>query len=258
MGEAKTAISAAATSALSRVSSAADGSNRLAACSTQVHGQLGLGLAADSAADRVRRPRGRRGSGTRASGSRLLRQSALPLPPAWTSWRWAESTGRSGLHDRRQAGRDLMRRERGRGECVIRAAGRGMVPAAALAQDGQHALAEPVRLLQVRVPGEDELRDAELGVLLDPLGDLGVAADQGGAGAAAHQADAGPQVRARSRGRPASRRAAPASAAALRIRCSASPACTWRSSPRRGRSISRWPAARPGAGVTGDTCRRMP
>src|SRR5690606_1569330 len=59
----------------------------------------------------------------------------------------------------------------------------------------EHALAEPVRLLDVGVAGEDELLDAERRVLLDPVGDLGVAADQGGARAAAHQADARPQVR---------------------------------------------------------------
>lgn len=60
-----------------------------------------------------------------------------------------------------------------------------MLPAATSAQDGQHALAEPVGLLQVRVPGQDELGDAERGVLFYPVGDLGVAADQGRARAAA-------------------------------------------------------------------------
>ena len=60
---------------------------------------------------------------------------------------------------------------------------------------GQHALAAPVRLLEVRVPGEDELLEAELGVLGDAVGDLVVAPDQRGAGAAAHEADAGPDVR---------------------------------------------------------------
>jgi hypothetical protein len=72
-----------------------------------------------------------------------------------------------------------------------------MPPQAPGLQDGQHALAEPVGLFQVRVPGQDELGEAEPGVLLDPVGDLGVAADQGRPGAAAEQADAGgsPQVR---------------------------------------------------------------
>jgi len=47
----------------------------------------------------------------------------------------------------------------------------------------------------VRLAGQDEVVDAERVVLLDPVGDLGVAADQGGARAAADQAVAGPQVR---------------------------------------------------------------
>ena len=61
-----------------------------------------------------------------------------------------------------------------------------MLPAAALAQYGQYALAEPVGLLEVRVPGQDELGDAERGVLLDPVGDLGMA----GASAVAEQVNA--------------------------------------------------------------------
>jgi hypothetical protein len=69
-----------------------------------------------------------------------------------------------------------------------------MAPGAAPREDRQDALAEPVRLLQVRVTGQDELGDAEAGVLLDPVRDLGVAADERGARAAADQADAGPQV----------------------------------------------------------------
>ena len=63
------------------------------------------------------------------------------------------------------------------------------------AQHRQDALAEPVRLLEVRVAGEDELVEAEVVVLGDAVGDLVVAADQRGAGAAADQADAGPHVR---------------------------------------------------------------
>ena len=54
----------------------------------------------------------------------------------------------------------------------------------------------------MRVAGEDELVDAELVVLLDPVGDLLVAADQRGAGAAADQADAGPEVGVDLAGRP--------------------------------------------------------
>lgn len=59
----------------------------------------------------------------------------------------------------------------------------------------QHALAEPVRLLQVRVPRQDEVVDAQRVILLDPVRDLAVAADQRRTRAAADQADARPQVR---------------------------------------------------------------
>ena len=93
-----------------------------------------------------------------------------------------------------------------------------VLPHAAGGQDRQHALAEPVRLLQVRVPGQDELVDAQLRVLLDPVGDLGVAADQGRAGPATDQAHPGPQVRVRSPGRRGGRRAVPASGAGPRTR----------------------------------------
>ena len=55
-------------------------------------------------------------------------------------------------------------------------------------------LADPVRLLDVRVAGEDELLEPERVVLGDALGHLVVVADQGGAGAAAHEPDARPQV----------------------------------------------------------------
>src|ERR1700691_2094646 len=63
------------------------------------------------------------------------------------------------------------------------------------AKQGQDTLAEPVGLLEVRVPGQDELLDAQRGVLLDQVGDLIVAAHQRGAGGAADEADAGPQMR---------------------------------------------------------------
>ena len=78
----------------------------------------------------------------------------------------------------------------------------------------QHALAEPVRLLEVRVAGEDELGDAEAGVLLDPVGDLGVAADQRRAGAAADQARRRPRGSARRSGRAGRRRRAARASAA--------------------------------------------
>ena len=44
------------------------------------------------------------------------------------------------------------------------------------------------------IAGEDELVDAEVVVLGDAVGDFLVGADQGGAGAAADQADARPEV----------------------------------------------------------------
>jgi hypothetical protein len=46
-----------------------------------------------------------------------------------------------------------------------------------------------------RPAGQDELLDAEGGVLVDPGGDLGIAADERGAGAFADQTDPGPEVR---------------------------------------------------------------
>ena len=58
----------------------------------------------------------------------------------------------------------------------------------------QQALAGAIGLLQVRIAREDELADAERVVLLDAVGDLGVAADERRARAAAHEADARPQV----------------------------------------------------------------
>src|SRR3954463_3839821 len=64
----------------------------------------------------------------------------------------------------------------------------GVLEQAALAQDREHALADAVGLLQVRIAGEDELVDARLVVLGDAIGDLLVAAHQRGAGAAADEA----------------------------------------------------------------------
>ncbi len=44
------------------------------------------------------------------------------------------------------------------------------------------------------LPGQDEVVDAQIVVLADAVGDLGVAADERGARTAADQAVAGPQV----------------------------------------------------------------
>src|SRR5690606_40701892 len=63
------------------------------------------------------------------------------------------------------------------------------------AQFGEHPFPDPVRLLQVRVSGQDELVDAERVVLLDPVGHLGVTADEGGARTTPYETDACPQVR---------------------------------------------------------------
>src|SRR4051794_23541807 len=70
----------------------------------------------------------------------------------------------------------------------------GVVPEAGWGWGGEDAFAEPVGIFQVGVAGEDELLDAEVGVLLDALGDLGVGPDQGGTGTASGEADAGPEV----------------------------------------------------------------
>ena len=72
--------------------------------------------------------------------------------------------------------------------------GCGWVQSTALGQHRQDALAEPVGAFEVRVRREHELVDAQRVVLLDPVGDLLVAAHQRGAGAPADQADAGPDV----------------------------------------------------------------
>ncbi|EGJ79002.1 putative alkanesulfonate monooxygenase [Streptomyces sp. Tu6071] len=71
----------------------------------------------------------------------------------------------------------------------------GGPPQSPALQERQHPLAEPVRLLQVRVAGEDELVDAHRVVLLDEPGHLLVRADHRGARAAPHEPDARPQVR---------------------------------------------------------------
>ena len=81
-----------------------------------------------------------------------------------------------------------------KGTDAVAATGAGLVQRPRCSSTGQHALAEPVGALEVRVGREHELVDAERGVLLDPVGDLLVAADERGAGAAADQADAGPEV----------------------------------------------------------------
>ena len=56
----------------------------------------------------------------------------------------------------------------------------------------QHQLAEAIGFFKMRVTREDEGIDAEPPVFVDALGDRGGIADQRRAGAAAHQADAGP------------------------------------------------------------------
>src|SRR3954452_6143829 len=63
------------------------------------------------------------------------------------------------------------------------------------AQDRHDALAEPVRLFEVRVAGEDELVEADAVVLDDAVRDLFVGTDDRGADATAHEPDAGPDVR---------------------------------------------------------------
>jgi hypothetical protein len=63
-------------------------------------------------------------------------------------------------------------------------------------QEREHQLGETVALLEMRVSGKDESVDAEGHVFAHPLGDLMWVTDQGGAGAAAHQANAGPEIRA--------------------------------------------------------------
>jgi hypothetical protein len=66
---------------------------------------------------------------------------------------------------------------------------------AAASQLGSHAFAEPVGLFQVGVAGEDELVDAQRVLLRDQVGDLGMAAHEGGSRAAADQADPRPEAR---------------------------------------------------------------
>src|SRR6478752_1931126 len=61
-------------------------------------------------------------------------------------------------------------------------------------QQRQYAFGEPVRLLQVRVAGEDELVEADRVVLVDQVRHLFVAADEGGARSPANKPDARPQI----------------------------------------------------------------
>src|SRR5438067_2503209 len=69
-----------------------------------------------------------------------------------------------------------------------------VVEQTAPSQPRQDPFAEPVGLFKVGLAGEDEVVEAELVVLGDAVADLVVAADQGGSGAAADEAEAGPQV----------------------------------------------------------------
>ena len=141
-----------------------------------------------SRAARRRGRRGRRPGPARAAelaGDVHARRRACG-EPAW------------GCRRRRRRGGALTRRpaaaRRERHAAHVTAVGVRVLPQAALGQHRQHALAEPVGALEVRVRREHELVDADRVVLLDPVGDLLVAADQRGAGAAADQADAGPDV----------------------------------------------------------------
>src|ERR1700733_1553333 len=61
-------------------------------------------------------------------------------------------------------------------------------------KDRAHPLPEAVRLLEVGVAGQDEVVQAQLRVLGDPVGDLLVRTDQRGPCPAANEADAGPQI----------------------------------------------------------------
>src|SRR3984957_19457990 len=200
------AMSAAATSVVSRDSSASFGSNRLGAYSLRSATTWAPDAGASGqarAADRVP---------ATASATPWVRDAGFGLPVTTAMCmasgsgprelelvRECDTAARSARHGVSRYGGGMGGTCRGRERCradgVVRAAGRGMLPAAALAQDRQHALAEPVCLLQVRVPGQDELGDAQCGVLLNPVRDLGVAADQCRSRASAQQADARPQVR---------------------------------------------------------------
>ncbi len=64
-----------------------------------------------------------------------------------------------------------------------------------LADQGEHVFTDGVRLLKVRMPGEDELVQPELVVLEDSLGDLFVAPDQRRPGPRANEANSGPEIR---------------------------------------------------------------
>ena len=64
----------------------------------------------------------------------------------------------------------------------------------AFAQDRHDALAEPVRLFEVGVTGQDELLESQLVVLRYAIGDFAAAADQRCAGATADETDARPHI----------------------------------------------------------------
>ena len=70
-----------------------------------------------------------------------------------------------------------------------------MFPQAFALEDGQHTFAEPISLFEVGIPGQDEVSDAESGVLDDALCDLGMRSDEGGSRASADKSDTRPQVR---------------------------------------------------------------
>src|SRR4051794_22292083 len=86
-------------------------------------------------------------------------------------------------------GRGLSERENPRGRALTR---RQKNP---IAQHGHDAFAEPVRLFEVRVAGEDELGEPELVVFGNAIGDLVVGTYERGTDPAAHESDSGPHVR---------------------------------------------------------------
>src|ERR1700722_14052069 len=145
------ATSAAATSAVSRESSASDQSNRLGGCSG------GGGGGASSAAS----------TSARARATPWVREAGLGLPVTTAIRMAVTSVSRIGRRSKcyhspfgisrlsRGGGgltRAIGRRPGGRGEGdrvrgAVQAGRRGVGPQAAGLQDRQHALAEPVRLL---------------------------------------------------------------------------------------------------------------
>src|ERR1700733_190002 len=143
VGEAKMATSASATDAVSADSSVSDQSNRRGAYSARSTTTDGTAPSASAT----------------ARATPWVREAGLGLPVT-TAMRIAISSG---------GGDTRRRREWYLVDHGIIGQGKGRLPSPALAQQGQHTLAEPVRLLQVRVPGQDELRDAQVRVFEYPV-----------------------------------------------------------------------------------------